>query len=374
MTPRRRRTDPDGSVVFELSRRKLPVPPSGTTFYALAVMLRSRLARTGALVLSLLVFIALFADLLASDLPVACVLQGKVVLLPNVTREIQSAEGASLRIDPLVLYGPLQVTQDVLVPPTTRHPLGTDMLGRDVFARVVHGTRSVLLVGLAAALAFVALGVVLGALAGFFGGVIDTAVARLVETLSAFPTLVIALVVQTIVARPSVTTLLLAITLTRWTEVARIVRAEVLLASEQDYVTSARALGAGPWRVLVRHVLPNAVAPAFVAVTFGIASVVLVEATLDFLGIGVPTAVPSWGEALGEAREHADAWWLFLGPGLMMFLCVGSFNIVGEALRDALDPRLRESVRIDPSGLDALSSRASMIPPSSASFDPSSHA
>ena len=149
------------------------------------------------------------------------------------------------------------------------------------------------------------------------------------------------LVVQALVAHPSVATLLAAIGLTRWPEVARLVRAEVLLVSSQDYVVAARALGAGPWRILRRHVVPNAFAPILVAATFGVASVVLVEASLDFLRAGIPAANASWGETLSETREHIGAWWLLVFPGLAVFVTVLALNLVGEALRDALDPRLR---------------------------------
>jgi peptide/nickel transport system permease protein len=162
-----------------------------------------------------------------------------------------------------------------------------------------------------------------------------------VETISAFPTLVLVLVVQATVPHPTLWTLLLAIGLTRWPEVARLVRAEVQMVSSQDYVLAARALGAGPFRILRRHVAPNAFAPILVAGAFGLASVVLVEASLDFLRVGAPGGSASWGETLSETREHLGAWWLLVFPGLAVFVTVLSLNLVGEALRDALDPRLR---------------------------------
>jgi peptide/nickel transport system permease protein len=166
-------------------------------------------------------------------------------------------------------------------------------------------------------------------------------VSRSVDALSAFPTLILVLVVQAVVAHPTMGTLLTTLALTRWTEVARLVRAEVILVASQDYVLAARALGASPWRILRRHVFPNARAPILVAATFGIASVVLVDAALDFLHVGLPAPVASWGEMLGETRDHVSAWWLLAFPGLLLFVTVVSLNLLGEALRDALDPRLR---------------------------------
>jgi peptide/nickel transport system permease protein len=308
--------------------------------------------------------VAVFADLLASDLPVACRLHQKTYILPNLTRpsalsaydcervEDELGEG-DWAIYPIVRFGPTQTSArgriEALVPPVLAasgeitHPLGTDDRGRDVFARLVHGARTSLTVGLLSVIAFIGIGGALGALAGFYGGFIDSVVARLIETLTAFPTIVLVLVVQGLVAHPTLSTMLLAIGLTRWTEVARLVRAEVMLVVSQEYVLAARALGARPWRVLAKHVLPNAVAPMLVAATFGVASVVLIEASLTFLRVGVPPPTPSWGEMLSEARDHTQASWLLVLPGIMVFATVVALNLIGEALRDALDPRQRHA-------------------------------
>ena len=358
----------DASVAIDLSRRKDPVlrtslvearrvaaPYVTMTRIALMRLGTSRLARVGGLILACLALVAIFADLLASDLPVACRWRGVTYVLPNVTRpaslsELDCARMAREREDgdwivrPLVPFGPLQTGEDsevLLAPLNHGHPLGTDALGRDVFARVVHGTRTALGVGLAASMLLVAIGVLLGALAGFAGGFVDGLVARAIESLTAIPTLVLVLVVGALVPHPTTATLLWTIALTRWTELARLVRAEVLMALGQDYVTAARALGASPVRVLWRHVLPNAIGPAIVAMAFGIASVVLMEAAVDFLRVGSPDTIASWGEAMGEARTHADAWWLVAFPGLALLATLVSSSLVGEAARDALDPKLR---------------------------------
>jgi peptide/nickel transport system permease protein len=337
-----------------------PAAPPGAVAVVVSQLGRQWTARVGALAMACLFLVAIFADVLASDLPLACKLHGSTYWFPAVTRPEALAGWDNQRIAaeknagdwslaPLVPYGPQETSTHgalaILRPPELgEHPLGTDAYGRDVFARLVHGARTSLGAALLAAMAFVAIGTVLGALAGFFGGLLDGVVARLVETLSAFPTLVLVLVVQAIVERPTMASLLLAIGLTRWPEVARLVRAEILLVASQDYVVAARALGAGPWRILRRHVIPNAFAPILVAATFGLASVVLIEASLDFLRVGIPPANASWGETLSETRDHLGAWWLLVFPGFAVFVTVMALNLVGEALRDALDPRLHAAV------------------------------
>ena len=324
---------------------------------------RAPLANAAAVVIGLFMLVALCADFLASDRPIACRFHHERYWFPNVTRPAAldgydcqriAAERAlgDWSIDPLVRFGPRApsiagateaAAAPALLPPFAQaaHPLGTDGFGRDVFARLVHGARTSFVVALLAVFAFVSVGCVLGAAGGFVGGLFDGLVARLVETLSAFPTLVLVLVVQSLLPNPTLSTFLLAIGLSRGPEVARLVRAEVLVVSSQDYVTAARALGAPPWRVLARHVLPNAKAPIVVAAVLGFAQVVLIEASLSFLRVGVPPETVSWGEMLSEVRDHPDAYWLLVVPGLALFLLVLALNVLGEALRDLLDPRLR---------------------------------
>lgn len=303
--------------------------------------------------LSCLALVAVFAELLASELPLVLRLDGKTFVLPAVTRptELQGHTNDTLRealgptdyaIFPLVRYGPSAPTDaGPLAPPSFQrgHPLGTDVIGRDVFARVIYGTRTTVTLALACALAFVALGTLLGAAGGFFGGWIDSLLTRLIETLTAFPPLVLVLTVQAILPRPTLVTMLLAIGLIRWPEIARVVRAEILIVVSQEYVLAARALGASPLRVLVKHVAPNVKGPVLVAMTFGLASVVLVEASLSFLHVGVPIDTPSWGEMLSEVRGRSAAVWLLIPPGVLLLTCLASLNAVAETLRELLDPR-----------------------------------
>ncbi len=355
---RRKALPPDDIVRASIVQAKQAAAPYVTMArIALAQLGRSRLARLGGLMLSCLALVAIFADLLASDLPVACRWHGTLYVLPNVTRPaalagVDSSRMAEERqpgdwmLRPLVARGPDQTSgaAEVLVPPlSVGHPLGTDAEGRDVLARVAHGARTALGLGFAASMVLVAIGVVLGALAGFAGGTVDAVVARAVEALTAVPTLVLVLVVGALVPHPTTSTLLWTIALTRWAELARMVRAEVLRNLGADYVTAARALGASASRVLRRHVLPNAIGPAIVAAAFGVASVVLVEAAVDFLRVGTTGATASWGESLGEARAHPDAWWLIAFPGAALLVTLAALNLVGEAARDALDPKLRNA-------------------------------
>jgi len=328
-------------------------PPLAGVDWANPGAVTLRLGKAGLLVAALLLLLSIFADIVASDLPIACKVHGTVFVLPNVTRPAALeamdrrtlAAEADWLVRPIVAQGPTLAAGEerlpLLSPGKAGHPLGTDRDGRDVFARTVHGTRSYLVFALAAVGASLGLGVLLGAIAGLFGGAADALVSRVIESVSAFPPLVLVLGIQAAVPHPTLLTLFLAIALTRWPEVARLVRGEVLLATTRDYVLAARALGASPFRVLRRHILPNVLAPLVVAGAVGVSAVVLTEASLDFLRVGPPGGAASWGETMSQFRDAPSAWWLLAFPGVLLVVTIIAYNLMGEALRTALDPRSR---------------------------------
>lgn len=224
-------------------------------------------------------------------------------------------------------------------PPGAKHWLGTDTEGRDVFARMLYGTRISLTIGVVAVALYVGIGIVLGALAGYFGRWVDSLVSRMIEVMICFPTFFLILTLAALIEERSIFHVMAIIGITSWTGVARLVRAEFLKHKNLEYVQAARALGISTARVIFAHILPNAIAPVLVSATFGIASAILIESSLSFLGLG-DLSVASWGETLNTGRVEGKLW-LILVPGFAIFAVVTVFNLVGEGLRDALDPRLR---------------------------------
>ncbi len=221
------------------------------------------------------------------------------------------------------------------------HHLGTDGHQRDVLAMIVHGTRISLSVGFVAVGIYVTIGIIVGSVAGFFGGWIDDVVMRVIEIVICFPTFFLIITIIAI-APPSIFWVMAAIALVQWTTVARLVRAEFLRLRKNDFVTSARALGASRPRIIFRHILPNALSPVLVSATFGVAGAILTESALSFLGLGVPPDVATWGSILRQGQKGLPGtWWLALIPGVAIFATVTSYNLFGESLRDALDPRLK---------------------------------
>lgn len=243
----------------------------------------------------------------------------------------------------LAPYAPY-VQHDILSlknqPPSWDHPLGTDLLSRDAWSRLVYGTRVSLGVGTLAMLVALTVGASVGAVAGYFRHRVDAVLMRGVDVGLAIPRIFILLMIVAVWENPPLAALVLVIGLTSWFATSRLVRAEVLSLRERDYVTGARALGAGASRVILRHVLRNAVAPIIVSAALGIGNVMLLEAGLSFLGIGVRPPLPSWGNMIADGREYLlAAPWVSLVPGLAVALVVMALNAVGDALRDALDPR-----------------------------------
>jgi len=298
--------------------------------------------------------VALLADLLASDKPIACHLDGRLYLFPNLveykeladqdnqTIEAAIASRGGFAVLPPIPYGPNQVKVrgDVrwLEAPSADHLLGTDGSGRDVLARIVHGARSAELVGIGSMILAVLLGVLFGALAAYYGGLADKLVRVLIESLTAFPAFFLILAIQGLLGVASPFQLMIVIAATRFPDVAQVTRAEVLRTVNEEYVDAARALGLPHAQILVRHVLPGAVGPVIVSATFGVASAILIESTLSFLGYGVSPPTASWGQLLSDAFENDGCWWLTVFPGVVLTATVLCVNLVGEGLRDAVDP------------------------------------
>lgn len=240
--------------------------------------------------------------------------------------------------DPRVQHG---VT---LQPPSSEFLLGTDHIGRDVLTRLIYGSRVSLMVGLGAVAFGVMLGFPLGVLSGYVRGMTDEVIMRFMDALIAFPGIIIALGFVA-VRGPSLSNIIIAIGIANMPWIARIARSQVLSIREQEYVTAARALGAGHLRIMTVHVSPNTLAPIIVQSTLGMGYAVLAEAGLSFLGVGVPPPTPTWGSMLRFAFQFLHhAWWFSIIPGTAIFLLVLAFNLLGDALRDVLDPRLRGSI------------------------------
>lgn len=317
---------------------------------------KNKPALVGVVLVLLMGCMALFAPFLAGDTPILMRGNGRIYIFPNIISyktlraknlyanfdRWEPAEG-EFAIRPLIPYNPLR--QDLrarLQPPNRTHWLGTDDRGRDVLSRIVWGARISMSVGFIAVGIAGIIGVVLGALAGYYGGIVDTLILRLIEIWICIPSFFLVITVMAFLD-PSIVNIMVVIGLTGWPGIARLVRGEFLKHKQQEYAIAARASGLSDWRIIFRHLLPNALSPVFVSATFGIAGAILTESGLSFLGFGVPPPTASWGEILKQSQNYVDfAWWLVTFPGIAVFITVVSFNLVGDGLRDALDPRLRQ--------------------------------
>lgn len=313
---------------------------------------KDKLAVAGLIVIMILLFIALFQDFIAGNKPIVLKWRGTIYFPILFTYpELSEVDFKDLRrklgrgefaVFPIVEYSPTESSlMHILEPPSWDHPFGTDDRGRDVFSRMVHGTRVSLSIGFVAVGIALLIGVFFGAIAGFYGGAIDFAISRFFEVMMTFPVFFLILAILAF-RDPSIYNIMIVIGATGWTGIARLVRGEFLKIRKQDYIEAAVALGASDMRVMLRHMLPNSIAPVLVAATFGVAGAILVESALSFLGFGVPPPQPTWGEVLSQSKKYIDfAWWLVLFPGAAIFITVTAFNMVGEGFRDATDPRLR---------------------------------
>ena len=309
--------------------------------------------------IALLAFVALTADLIAGNKPYYMEYRGKSYYpafrqyaihlgVADWPKELKRRRNfKKLKTDviifPPIPYGPGEIRlAEKYASPGREHWLGTDRLGRDVLSGLVHGSRYALTIGLVSVGISMCIGLLLGALAGYFGGWVDLVLSRFFELWAAIPSFFLILTAAAFFP-PSLFFIMIIIGLTSWVGIARLTRSQFLQVRSYDYVSAARSLGYSNSRIMFRHILPNAVGPILIPAAFGVAGAILAESGLSFLGVGVPAEAITWGSLLAGARSNAAAWWLVLMPGLAIFVTVTLYNLLGDGLRDALDPKLRGS-------------------------------
>lgn len=313
---------------------------------------RNRPAVAGLAVLVILFLVAICAPFLANDRPIYLrTAEGtywfaNVIAYPDLAKanwDDWQPEPGEFAVFAPVPFSPLSIRlRDRLQEPSRTHLFGTDDRGRNVLSRIIWGTRISMSIGFVAVGIAVFIGVIIGAIAGYYRGIADVIVLRVIEIFMCFPTFFLILAIMAFLP-PSIWNIMIILGLFGWTGVARLVRGEFLKHGSSDYAIAARATGLRDSRVMFRHILPNAVAPVLVSATFGVAGAILTESGLSFLGFGVPPPTASWGEVLKQSQQYVDfAWWLVVFPGAAVFITVTAFNLVGDGLRDAMDPRLRQ--------------------------------
>ena len=269
---------------------------------------RNKMAVLGLIILIILVLLAVFADVIAN--------YDNVVIKQNLAHRLQG--------------------------PSATHWLGTDEFGRDIFARLVHGTRVSLQVGIVAVGISIVIGGILGAVAGYYGGKLDNTIMRIMDIFLAVPSILLAIAIVSALG-PSIINLMLAISISSVPSYARIVRASVLSIRDQEFIEAAKAIGASNTRIIFRHIIPNSLAPVIVQATLGVASAILSTAGLSFIGLGIQPPAPEWGSMLSGGRQYLRyAWWVTTFPGVAIMITILSLNLLGDGLRDALDPRLKQ--------------------------------
>lgn len=269
---------------------------------------RNKMAVLGLIILIILVLLAVFADVIAN--------YDNVVIKQNLAHRLQG--------------------------PSAAHWLGTDEFGRDIFARLVHGTRVSLQVGIVAVGISIVIGGILGAVAGYYGGKLDNTIMRIMDIFLAVPSILLAIAIVSALG-PSIINLMLAISISSVPSYARIVRASVLSIRDQEFIEAAKAIGTSNTRIIFRHIIPNSLAPVIVQATLGVASAILSTAGLSFIGLGIQPPAPEWGSMLSGGRQYLRyAWWVTTFPGVAIMITILSLNLLGDGLRDALDPRLKQ--------------------------------
>ena len=322
-----------------------------------------------------MVLIALFAPAIAGTKPIVCKYKGNLYFpamayfnerwenpifyqdkfRKRYPKNLTQKDPESWAIWPLLYQDPFRRVGDDEWPDQPGNPtgadgspsrynwFGTNQAGVDVFAQMVHGTTIALLVGFVSMGIASVIGITFGALAGYLAGMVDMSLSRVIEIVMCIPTLVLLLALIAILEKPTIWHLMVIIGCTSWTSIARLTRAEFIKLKQSDFVTAAEALGVSQTRIMLRYILPNALAPILVPITFGIAAAILIESSLSFLGFGAPPPNPSWGTLLSSGRANLQLWWLVLFPGAAVFLAVLTYNLIGEGLQEATDPRLRDA-------------------------------
>ncbi len=333
-----------------------------------------RLAMAALTFVGLLTLIAIFSPAIVGTKPIVCNYKGHYYfpasgyfyegwenpifitdgIIYNYPQKLKEKDPESWAVWPIIYQDPLRRVREgewenfggnpigSAGMPSRRNLFGTNDLGEDVFAKMIHGTRIALLIGFVSTGIATVIGIFVCASAGFFGGKIDWALSRVIEIMMCIPTLILILALISIIDKPTIWHLMVVIGVFGWTGIARLTRAEFLKLKQLEYVTAARALGFRWPRLMFRHILPNSLAPVIVPITFGIAAAILLESTLGFLGIGAPDKT-SWGRLLNEGKENLQMWWLIVFPGAAIFLTVLAYNLIGEGIQQATDPTLKIS-------------------------------
>ncbi|MDO4575281.1 MAG: ABC transporter permease [Planctomycetia bacterium] len=334
---------------------------------------RRKLAMIALLFVIFMAMVALLSPVIVGTKPVVCKYQGKIYfpcmgyfnekwenpiffqdgIAQRYPVQLKEKDPESWAVFPLWYNDAMRRVTDGEMPgrpgnptgdegcPSRMNPFGTTFYGFDVAAIMIHGTRIALLVGFVSTGITAVIGILVGALAGYFGGWVDMLLSRLIELVMCVPTLVLILAFIAVVERPQIWHTMVIIGLTGWPGIARLIRGEFIKLKQSEYVAAAHALGTSQFRIIFRHILPNALAPIVVPISFGIAVAILIETGLSFLGIGASVSSASWGRVLSEGRANLSMWWLTFFPGMTIFLTVLAYNLIGEALQEATDPRLR---------------------------------
>ncbi|SFI27542.1 peptide/nickel transport system permease protein [Planctomicrobium piriforme] len=323
---------------------------------------------------SFLALVALFSPAIVGTKPLVCRYKGQLYFpclgyysprweaafsgapfFKRYPKPLKENDPGSWAIWPLKYNDPSRAVTDDEVPgrpanpqssgPTWLNWFGTDSRGFDVFAQMVHGTRTALLVGFVSMGIAAAIGLTFGSIAGYYGGWTDIVLSRVIEVVMCIPTLILILALIAVIEKPTTMHMMAVIGMTSWTGIARLVRGEFLKLKQMEYVAAAKVLGVSSGRIIFRYLLPNSLAPVLVPITFGVAAAILIETALSYIGFGAPPPNPSWGQLLRSGQSNYQNWWLILFPGLGIFLTVLAYNLIGEGLQEATDPRLRDGGR-----------------------------